>query len=124
VQCAASLSWFGGEFLEKTFELSQHGTRVLLENQSTRGQQDSFSTALEKRHAKFRFEITHLLGDARLRNSQAIRRAAETAGFSDSEEVAQMSNLKGVVHGNRMPRKKMQRNELFGKWANDKLRFS
>src|SRR5207302_4564572 len=105
-----SLAWLGGEFLEETFELSQHGTRVLLKNQPARGQQDSFSTALEKRHAEFRFEIAHLLGDAGLRNSQAIRRAAETAGFRDSEEVAQMSNLKRVVHGwQRDAARKMQR---------------
>ena len=76
VQCAASLARIAGQFLQEVFELPQNRARVFLKNQSARGEQDAFSPALKERDTKFRFEIAHLLRDAWLRNSQAIRRAA------------------------------------------------
>ena len=89
---------------------------MLLEDQSARGEQGSFSAPLKERHAQPFFEIAHLLGNARLGNPQAIRRAAETPGFRDGEEVAQVADLKRVVlHDEQTLPKIRGEDELFGK---------
>ena len=42
-------------------------------------------------------QVPHLLGDARLGDSETVPRAAKAASLGDGQEVAQMANLQGIV---------------------------
>src|SRR5581483_2567314 len=106
MQRAARAARFAREFLEEMLELPQNRAGVFLENLSARRKQNAFSAALEKRDAQLRLEIAHLLRDARLRDAEPIRRAAETAGLGDSEEVAEVPDVERIVH--RISRRKAQ----------------
>src|SRR6267378_5805249 len=95
---AAQLSWFARDFLEKILQLPQDGAGVFLEDQAGGSEEDALAPALEERHPQSRFQVAHLLGNARLGNPEAVRGAAEAAGLSYREEVTQMANLQRVVH--------------------------
>ncbi len=56
-----------------------------------------FPRRWKQRNSQRRFQIAHLLGDAGLRNTEAVGRAAETPGLRDCEEITQVANLKRVV---------------------------
>ena len=102
MESAAQLSGFAREFLKATLELPENGAGVLLEDQSRRGQKNAFAAALEQGDAQARLQIAHLLGNARLGNSEPVRRAAEAAGLGHGEEVAQMADFQRIVrHGPR-----------------------
>jgi hypothetical protein len=73
---------------------------VLLKNQPSRGKQNPLSSALKQRHAKTRLQISHLLRNTRLRNSESVSRAAKVSSFGDCEKIAQMANLQRFLHGN------------------------
>src|SRR6516162_8835875 len=76
--------------------------RVLLKNQTAWSKQDPLPTPLEQRHAKTRFQIPHLLRNARLRNSEPVSCAAKTSRFSDREEIPEMANVQWLRHGKRI----------------------
>src|SRR5436190_13431472 len=95
---AAQLPGFAADFLEEIFQLTQNRAGVFLKDQARGGEQNAFSPALEERHPETRLEIAHLLRDARLGNSQAIRRPAEATGLGYGQEVAQVANLQRVMH--------------------------
>jgi len=61
---------------------------VLLKNQTSRRKQNPFSTALKQRHAKTRLQISHLLRNTRLRNSEPVSRTAKASSFGDCEKIA------------------------------------
>ena len=82
-------------FLEKILQLPKDGAGVLLENQAGGSEQDSLSAPLEERDAQSRFQVAHLLGNAGLRNAEAVRGAAEAAGFRHCEKIAEMANFHG-----------------------------
>ena len=64
---------------------------MLLKNQTSWSKQNPFSTALEQRHAKTRFQIPHLLRNTRLRNSEPIGRAAKAPRLGDREKIPEMA---------------------------------
>ena len=101
MQRAAQLPWFAAYFLEKILELTKNRAGVLLKNQAGRGEENAFSPPLKERHTKAGLQVAHLLGNARLGNSETVRRAAEAAGFGHRQEVAQMPDLERVVHRQR-----------------------
>jgi len=72
---------------------------MFLKNQTSRGKQDPFSTTLKQRHPKTRFQISHLLRNARLRNSEPISGAAKASRLGDREEIAQVADVKRLWHG-------------------------
>ena len=98
--CSAPRNWPGSlvQFLQEIFQVPENGAGVLLENLAGRSEQDAFSASLKKRNAQAGFEVAHLLGDTRLRNPEAIRRAAEAAGFRDRQEIAEVADFHRVVH--------------------------
>jgi hypothetical protein len=74
---------------------------VLLKNQTSGRKQNPLSTALKQRHAKTRLQISHLLRNTRLRNSQPVSRTAKVASFSDCKKVAQVSDIQRLLHWKR-----------------------
>jgi hypothetical protein len=71
---------------------------VLLKNQSCRCEQNTFAPALKERDAKAGLQVTHLLRNARLGDSKAISRPAETPRFRHGQEVTQVPDFKRIVH--------------------------
>ena len=74
---------------------------MLLENQTPRGKQNPLPAALKQRHPKTRFQISHLLRNTRLRNSQTISRAAKASRLGDREKIAEVANVQRLRHGKR-----------------------
>src|SRR4029453_3105185 len=74
---------------------------VLLKNQTSRGKQNPLSPALKQRHAKTRLQISHLLRNARLGNSEAIGRPAEASSFGDCEKITQGADNQELDSGER-----------------------
>src|SRR4029450_13275907 len=74
---------------------------VLLKNQTSRGKQNPLSSALKQRHAKTCLQISHLLRNTRLGNSEAIGRPAEASSFGDCEKVTQVADFQRLLHGKR-----------------------
>src|SRR5215211_75347 len=71
---------------------------VLLKNQTAWSEQDPFSTALEQRHAKTRFQISHLLRNSRLRNSEPVGRAAKASRFGNREKIPEVAYIQWLRH--------------------------
>ncbi len=88
VQGAAHLSRIDADLVEKTFHLAENGAGVLLEDEPGGGEENAFPATLEKGDAQRGLEITHLLGDVRLGDAEAIGGAAETPRLRDGEEIA------------------------------------
>src|SRR6478672_6680265 len=72
---------------------------VLLKNQTSWSEQNPFPTALEQRDTKSRFQIPHLLGNTRLRNSEPVSRAAKASRFGNREQIPEVANVKWLRHG-------------------------
>jgi len=72
---------------------------VLLKNQTSRRKQNPLSTALKQRHAKTRLQISHLLRNTRLGDSEPVSRTAKTSSFSDCEKIAQVADIQRLLHG-------------------------
>src|SRR2546423_1242437 len=103
MQRPAQRAGLTAEFLEKILEPMQNRPGMLLKNQTSRGQQDAFSPALEKRDSQARFDVAHLLRDGGLRNSEPVRSATKTTRFGDRQEIAEVADLQGIVrHRNRI----------------------
>jgi hypothetical protein len=99
MQCAAQLSGFAVQFLKKTFQLMKDRARMFLENQTSRSKQDPLSAPLKQRNAKTSLQISHLLRNARLGDSEPVGRPAKASRFGDREEIPQVTNVQGVLHG-------------------------
>ena len=74
---------------------------VLLKNQTAWSKQNPFSTALEQRDAKTRFQIPHLLRNTRLRNSEPVSGAAKASRFGNREKIAEVANVQWLRHRRR-----------------------
>src|SRR5438105_15847435 len=74
---------------------------MLLENQTPRGKQNPLPAALKQRHPKTRFQISHLLRDARLRNSEPAGCAAKASRFGNCEKIAKVTNIQRLRHRRR-----------------------
>src|SRR5437016_13081603 len=74
---------------------------MLLENQTPLGKQNPLPAALKQRHPKTRFQISHLLRNTRLRNSEPVSRAAEASRFGNCEKIAKVTNIQRLRHRRR-----------------------
>src|SRR6476620_7506283 len=81
---------------------------VHLKNQTSWSEQNPFATALEQRHAKSRFQIPHLLRNARLRNSEPVSRTAKASRLGNGKKIPEMANVQWLRHA---------RGILFGRFA-------
>src|SRR5437867_2145755 len=75
---------------------------VFLKNQAPWSKQNPLPAALKQRHAKTRFQIPHLLGNTRLRNSQPISRSTEAACLRNGEKIAEVADVQRLRHGERI----------------------
>src|SRR6266480_1116672 len=75
---------------------------VLLKNQTALGKQNPLPTALKQRHAKTSLQISHLLRNTRLGNSESVSRAAKASSFGDCEKIAQVADIQRLLHGKRI----------------------
>src|SRR6266700_3385720 len=73
---------------------------MLLKNQTLRRKKNPLATTLKQRHTKIRLQISHLLRNTRLGNSESVSRAAKASSFGDCEKIAQVVNLQRFRHGN------------------------
>jgi hypothetical protein len=87
--------------VEKILHLMKKRPGVLLKNQTSGSKQNPFPTALEQRHAKTRFQISHLLRNTRLRNSEPVSRPAKASRLGDREKIPEMANVQRFRHGRR-----------------------
>src|ERR1700741_2199125 len=102
MESAAQLPRLARYFLQEILELAQDRAGVLLKNDSGRSEKNAFAAALKKRNAQPGFQIAHLLRDARLRNPEPVRRAAEAAGLGHGEEIAKVADFHRLASlGNR-----------------------
>src|SRR5213593_2185920 len=74
---------------------------VLLKNQTSLGKQNPLSSALKQRHAKIRLQISHLLRNTRLGNSEPVSRTAKASSFGDCEKIAQVADIQRLLHRKR-----------------------
>src|SRR6266446_4291379 len=84
--------------MEKILQLMKDRAGVLLKNQTSRRKQNPLSTALKQRHAKTRLQISHLLRNTRLGNSEPVSRTAKAPRFRHGQEVTQVSDFKRIMH--------------------------
>src|SRR5690606_14704392 len=82
----------------RSVELAEHDLGALTKGRARLRKKHALADALEQRSAQRRLELRDLLGNARLRNPQALRRAREILGLGDGQKIPQMSNL-DLVHG-------------------------
>src|SRR6266699_413349 len=75
---------------------------VLVNNQTSRRKQNPLSTALKQRYAKIRLQISHLLRNTWLRNSEPVSGPAKVSSFGDCEKVAQVADIQRLLHGKRI----------------------
>src|SRR5438874_12101236 len=73
---------------------------MLLKNQTSRRKQNPLSTALKQRHPKIRLQISHLLRNTRLRNSEPVSCTAKASSFGDCKKIAQVADIQRLRHGN------------------------
>src|SRR4029077_7004356 len=92
-QCAAQFSGFTVQFVEKILQLMKERSGVLLKNQTSWSKQNPSPTALEERHAKSRFQIPHLLGNARLQNPEPVSRTAKASRLGNGKKIPEMANV-------------------------------
>ena len=57
---------------------------------------------LKWRNPQACLQVAHLLGDARLRNSEPVCRAAKAFGFGHGEKVTQVTNVQRILHRDRI----------------------
>ena len=98
---AAQLARLARQFLEEILQVPQNRASVLLENLTGRGQENAFSASLKERDPQAGLEIAHLLRNARLRNPETVRRAAEAARLGNRQEIAEVADFHRLVHGGR-----------------------
>src|SRR5438477_166252 len=75
---------------------------MLLKNQTLRRKQNPLATTLKQRHSKIRLQISHLLRNTRLGNSEPVSRAAKASSFGDCEKIAQVADIQRLLHGKRI----------------------
>src|SRR5947208_5059527 len=83
------------------FQLMKVLADVLLKIQTPRGKQNPLSSALKQRHAKTRLQISHLLRNTRLGNSESVSRTAKASSFGDCEKITQVADIQRLLHGKR-----------------------
>src|SRR6266446_714434 len=87
--------------MEKILQLMKDRAGVLLKNQTSRRKQNPLSTALKQRHTKTRLQISHLLRNTRLGNSEPVSRTAKVASFGNCEKIAQVADIQRLLHWKR-----------------------
>src|SRR5438477_11850030 len=83
------------------FELSKELPGMRLVNQTLRRKQSTLAAALELRHSKIPLQISHLLRNTRLGNSEPVSRTAKASSFGDCEKIAQVADIQRLLHGKR-----------------------
>jgi hypothetical protein len=79
----------------RDLRLLQDAPGLVEERGSRRGQGHAALRAVEEPHAKLLLELAHLLADGRLRDVQALCRAAEVQLLRDGNEVSEVSEFHG-----------------------------
>ena len=74
---------------------------MLLKNQTLRRKKNPLATTLKQRHSKIRLQISHLLRNTRLGNSESVSRTAKASSFCDCEKIAQVADIQRLLHGKR-----------------------
>src|ERR1051326_9355550 len=85
--------------MEKILQLTKERPGVLLKNQTFWSKQNPFPTTLKQWHAKPNFQISHLLRNTGLRNSEPVSRAAKASRLGHREEIPEMTNIQWLRHG-------------------------
>src|SRR5437667_6908832 len=78
----------------------KEGSGVLLKNQTSRCKQNPLSAPLKKRHAETSLQISHLLRNIRLGNSEPVSCTAKASSFGDCKKIAQVADIQRLRHGN------------------------
>src|SRR4029450_8622099 len=71
---------------------------MLLKNQTSLGKQNPLSPALKQWNAKTHLQISHLLRNTRLGNSEPISSAAKASSFGDCEKITQVADIQRLRH--------------------------
>jgi hypothetical protein len=89
-QSASQLAWFQVQLLKRILDFAQDSAGVLLENETARSEQNPLSSPLKEGNSQAGFQIAHLLRNAGLGKSEAIRCPAKTSRFGHGQEITKV----------------------------------